>query len=92
LRPPPGETASFSLFLMDKGFRLRKLKEYRTIAIKKVVELSLPFQDLGLKEGMLVRLLVFVERDNREIDRYPRRSCLSFMVPGREFEREMWSV
>ena len=92
LRPPEGEPASFSLFLMEEGFRLRKLKEYGTIAIRKVLELSLPFQDLGLKEGMLVKLFVFVERDGREIDRYPRRSYLSFMVPGREFEQRMWSV
>lgn len=92
LRPPQGEPASFSLFLMDEGLRLQKLKEYGTLAIKKVVELSLPFQDLGWREGMLVKLLVFVERDGREIDRYPRRNCLAFMVPGKEFEQRMWSV
>lgn len=92
LRPPEGEPASFSLFRMDEGLRLQKLKEYKTLAIKKVVELSLPFQDLGWGEGMLVKLFVFVERDGREIDRYPRRNCLSFTVPGKEFERRMWSV
>jgi len=61
-------------------------------AIRRIVELAVPFADLDLKEGERVEFVVEVLEGGIELDHYPPRRPCSFTVPGANFEAMMWSV
>jgi hypothetical protein len=60
--------------------------------VERVVELVVPFADLGLKEGERVEFFVEVWEGAVELGRYPPDRPCAFVVPGRDFESRMWSV
>jgi hypothetical protein len=60
--------------------------------VERVVELAVPFADLGLKEGERVEFFVEVWEGPVELGRYPHDRPCTFVVPGRDFESRMWSV
>jgi alpha-amylase/alpha-mannosidase (GH57 family) len=61
-------------------------------AIDRVVEVAVPFVDLGVNEGERVEFFVEVWEGRVELGRYPPDQPCSFTVPGRDFESRMWSV
>jgi hypothetical protein len=61
-------------------------------AIDRVVEVDVPFGDLGVQEGERVEFFVEVWEGRVELGRYPPDRPCSFTVPGRDFESRMWSV
>jgi alpha-amylase/alpha-mannosidase (GH57 family) len=62
------------------------------VAVERLVELAVPFADLGLKEGERVEFFVEVLEGQVELGRYPTDGPCTFIVPGRDFEAMMWSV
>ncbi|HET8761443.1 MAG TPA: hypothetical protein VFN94_10255, partial [Nitrospiria bacterium] len=60
--------------------------------VERVVEVAVPFADLGLKEGERVEFFVEVWEGPVELGRYPHDRPCAFVVPGRDFESRMWSV
>lgn len=70
----------------------RAMGVYRSIAKRKVIELSLPFKDLGLQPGQPFTLAVVVTEQGREIERYPRHQAVTVEVPDHNFEARMWRV
>jgi hypothetical protein len=62
------------------------------VAIRKIVELAVPFADLGVKEGERVEFVVEVSEGGIELDHYPAKRPCTFVVPGPDFEAMMWSV
>jgi len=87
------ETESrFSLYRSMDGVSYEMVKEYDTIAIKDIVELAVPFKDIGVSCNDRLNLSCRVERKKREIDRYPANGHLSFTVPDKDFEKKVWSV
>jgi len=63
-----------------------------TIAANKIIELSVPFQDLDFKPGDAVTFVVEVFSGGQFLDRYPRDGFISFTAPDESFESKMWSV
>lgn len=61
-------------------------------AVERVVELAVPFAELGLKEGERVEFFVEVLEGHVELGRYPTDRPCAFVVPGRDFEAMMWSA
>jgi alpha-amylase/alpha-mannosidase (GH57 family) len=61
-------------------------------AVERVVEVAVPFADLGLKEGERVEFFVEVWEGGVELGRYPPDRPCTLVVPGRDFESTMWSV
>ena len=87
------ETESrFTLYRSMDSVNYEVVKQYDTIAIKDIVELAVPFKDLGVSPKDCLNLFLRVERENREIDRYPASGYLSFLVPDKDFEKKVWSV
>jgi len=80
----------FTLFLSPDGTALSPGRIYDTIRRKKVIELAVPFKDLGLDSGMRVRFVVKVMRGDLELDRIPPQQPLAFTVPDHTFEGSMW--
>ncbi len=62
------------------------------VAVDRVVELAVPFAELGLKEGERVEFVVEVLEGKVELGRYPTDRACTFVVPGRDFEAMMWSA
>lgn len=70
----------------------QQVGRYTTIAFDKIVELAIPFNDLGLQAGQDFSLSLVLTEDGLEIERYPRHHALALTVPDRNFEARMWRV
>jgi alpha-amylase/alpha-mannosidase (GH57 family) len=81
-----------TLELSPNGIEFEEVRGYNTIAWKKILELSVPFADLGLRAGQEVEFFASLKNDRVEIMRFPREGMLSFIVPDEDFEAEMWIV
>ncbi|MBI5548212.1 MAG: glycoside hydrolase [Deltaproteobacteria bacterium] len=57
-----------------------------------ILELGLPFEQLGLTSGTRVALAVQVMRQGVEVERLPRHGYLSFTVPDEDYERKNWKA
>jgi len=57
-----------------------------------ILEVALPFDQLGLSSGARVGLAVQAMRDAVESERLPRHGFLSFTVPDADYERKNWKV
>jgi len=57
-----------------------------------VLELSIPFADLGLGPGDRVALAIHVLRAAVEVERLPRYGFVNVVVPGADFEGVNWRV
>lgn len=66
---------------------VRELTDY---AINDILEFSIPFNDLLVKEKEEVDFFVAVIRDGEEMERCPWRGYISVIVPTPDFEAMMW--
>ncbi len=82
----------FTLWLSADGTAFEPARSFDTIRRKKVIELAVPFKELGLQAGMRVQFVVTVMRGDLEIDRIPAHRPLAFTVPDHTFEGAMWKV
>jgi len=77
--------------LVDGGL-FHKIRDYDTVALDKILELAVPFEDLGFRPGQEVEFFTSLKNDKIEIIRLPRESTLKFTVPHENFDSEMWMV
>ena len=63
-----------------------------TVAFKRILELSCPFEFLGYREGDKVEMFVEVKRNGKTVQRIPENTVIAFIVPSKDFERVMWQV
>ena len=82
----------FTLWLSADGTAFEPARSFDTIQRKKVIELAVPFKELGLQAGMRVQFVVTVMRGDLELDRIPAHRPLAFTVPDHTFEGAMWRV
>ena len=80
----------FTLWLSQDGSAFAPARPFDTIRRKKVIELAVPFKELGLSAGMRVQFVVEVKRGDLELDRIPHSHSLAFTVPDRTFDTVMW--
>ena len=62
------------------------------VAVNKVLELAVPFGQLGLKAGDPVRFYIELLSGESSLDRAPREGIFELTVPSVDFERIMWQV
>lgn len=67
-------------------------KDFDSIALDKIMELSCAFADLGLLPNVDIELFVELVRDEEIIQRVPLRTVFCFSVPSKDFEGIMWQV
>jgi alpha-amylase/alpha-mannosidase (GH57 family) len=65
---------------------------YQSICHWSIVELAVPFKDLQLTPGQELRMTILVLEHRLEIARYPHHKPATFLVPGPEFEANLWRV
>ncbi|MFO0582166.1 MAG: glycoside hydrolase family 57 protein [Anaeromyxobacter sp.] len=61
-------------------------------AMEEILELAIPFADLGLKPGSRFALAVHALRGEVEVERLPRFGYVNLVVPDADFERLHWRV
>jgi len=61
-------------------------------AFGRVLEMAIPFAELGLARGDRVALAVHVLRGDVELERFPRFGYVTLTVPDEDFERIHWRV
>lgn len=87
-----GEKKRYTIYKRGDDSEFSKLKTKEAIEIKNIVEMAIPFKDLGLETGETVSFVVELKKGKLELDRYPRHKYIQFKVPDERFEEIMWSV
>ncbi|NQT18388.1 MAG: alpha-amylase/alpha-mannosidase [Planctomycetes bacterium] len=64
----------------------------KSVAFKRILELSCPFELLGYKEGDEVEFFAEIKRNDETVQRAPENTIITFSVPSKDFERVMWQV
>jgi hypothetical protein len=54
--------------------------------------LAVPFKDLQLTADQEVRMTILVLEHRLEVARYPHHKPVTFLVPGPDFETNLWRV
>jgi len=61
-------------------------------ALADIVELAIPFVDIGLSPGSKVDAVLLVFREGMVVESWPAQEKLSFQVPSDEFESNIWTA
>jgi len=75
-----------------EGAHLAEPIMIETVAFKRILELSCPFEFLGYAEGETVEFFAEVRRNGKTVQRIPENTVIAFTVPSKDFERVMWQV
>ena len=62
------------------------------IALGRIMELALPFRDVGITPGERVHFVVFGHENGVEHERWPVTGQISFAAPDKEYESRMWQL
>ena len=62
------------------------------IAMDRIIELRVPFVDLGFKKREEVHFYVQVKSGTLEVERHPRGGFIAFTVPDEEFDIARWTA
>ena len=85
------ESATYTLWAGSSvGFT--EIGQYGAVCRREILELAVPFKDLGLEAGQPFRLNLVVTQNHLEVARYPHQAPLSLTVPDDNFEAAMWRV
>ncbi len=91
----PGTNGVPSRFFINRssdGIQYELLAEADTIAMGQILEIGVPFDALGWKQGERFSFCVEVLVDGKVIETYPPKGYIPIEMPGRDFEQMMWSV
>jgi alpha-amylase/alpha-mannosidase (GH57 family) len=70
----------------------QEIGSYQSMCHQKIIELAVPFKELQLIAGQEIHLTILVLEHHLEIARYPHHKPAIFLVPGPEFEANLWRV
>src|ERR1041385_2887363 len=85
-------TNQFLLSLKVASGSWQELGTYQSICHGKIVELAVPFKDMQLTPGQEFHMTILVLERHLEIARYPHHKPATLLVPGPEFEANLWRV
>lgn len=67
-------------------------KKIGVLAVKKIMEMSIPIADLNLKPKDEIKFIVTVLRDGVEMEHWPTRAPFTIVVPSVDYQLENWYV
>jgi len=82
----------FDLTQVEDRESYQKVKDLTSINYQKIIELCIPFVDLKVRTGQTIDLVIVLERNNMELERWPSRGTVRVTVPGEDFALKHWSV
>ncbi len=63
-----------------------------TAAIDQMLELSIPYEELGVEKTQRLHLAVELVRDGETVERSPSEGTIDLTIPSEEFEQYMWQA
>jgi len=79
-------------FKLEKTGHESSAKTLSSFAIGSIIELGIPFDEIGVKTGDKVEFAVSVVKDGQEIERWPGEGSIHVAVPTENFGKEQWMV
>jgi len=61
-------------------------------AFGQIIEIALPFSEIGAREGDEVSFFVAAWTQEKEAERWPEKGRIAFLVPGPDYESRQWYV
>jgi len=100
LAPKPCKiTIPFSGKCSKKILQCKKGKEYKVCennGVKsiydKVIEVSIPFEDIDLKSGHTVQFIISLENMGTEVERWPIGNIIEFVIPTLDDSQSNWII
>ena len=80
------------LSLRENGRRVGKKCACGELAMDRIIELSVPFRDLGFKKREDAGFYVQVKTGTIEVERHPHGGFIAFTVPDEDFEIAHWTA
>lgn len=88
----PSEPNQFGLSQKLASGPWQEIGSYQSMCHQKIIELAVPFKELQLIAGQEIHMTILVLEHHLEIARYPHHKPAIFLVPGPEFEANLWRV
>ena len=88
---PEGGEQSFTLVKPSAGSS-QPTDRFTTICSDQIIELSIPFAALQFQPKQRVDFFLQVQKEDLELERYPRSGYLSLVIPDQDFESTLWQV
>ena len=82
----------FEFRRLESPGRYGRAERHRTIAIDRIIEMSIPFRKLGFGKGEEACFYLQVKSGKLELERHPHGGYISFTVPDEDFEMERWDA
>jgi hypothetical protein len=79
-------------FILDEETSLRRDLPDGTAVISEIIEVGIPWSDLGANLGERVQFHLSLEKAGNSLASWPMSGSFSVVVPDQDFERRMWSV
>jgi alpha-amylase/alpha-mannosidase (GH57 family) len=81
-------------YTVSRRIRERWVRRTRKtlVAMKRIIELGLPFEDIGVRKGSRVGFVVMFIENGIERERLPQTGHVTFTVPDESFQPSMWQV
>ncbi len=63
------------------------------MAVVQILEMTVPFADLGLEPETPVHFFIeVISSEGQSVDRAPREGAIEMRVPGPDYEKIMWQA
>jgi alpha-amylase/alpha-mannosidase (GH57 family) len=82
----------FTLWAAVPGQPFTEVGPYTTLRHRTVIEVGIPFKDMGLQAGQPFKISLLVTQQGSEVARYPRFHPVALTVPDRHYDAVMWKV
>jgi hypothetical protein len=88
------DKAGYNLILYKMGDRenWEEVKMLEAFGVRKIIEFSVPFADIGVDPGDEAQFLIAVIKEGNELERWPRGGVISLKAPTSTYEMEQWSI
>ena len=88
--PFTGDAAT--ILIADRDDHWREVKQLSDVAINKIIELAVSFQDLKVNENDNLEFMTRLKEKNLELEKCPVRGTISFSVPPEDYETIFWPL
>jgi len=85
------DCCTYLIYRKSKDRWVRRVRR-DTVALDRVFELAVPFEDIGAVAGTRINFVVTAFEDGVEHERWPASGSISFEAPDDDFESRMWQV
>ncbi|MBN3033916.1 MAG: glycoside hydrolase [Candidatus Saganbacteria bacterium] len=83
---------NFRLYRCSDRQEWELMRSLESFGLGRIIELGLPFSDLGAAPGQKLEFLVVVAKQGQELERWPRGGGITVTVPTESYEEEQWFI